>query len=365
MANAGAEVLAAVTGFLSRRYDDDRRIKLLEGSTGDSAYIFDAAASDGWFDLAVPEQFGGSGLHLADVVGAFRAFGEELLVGPYVEHVVLPALLLTELGVDEAVQQRLALVRAGQSRLAWMDVDPSPQWSLGELDLSGSTLSGHANIVRFAPGCTELLIMGNTLGSAVVALVPATAVGVTVTEVPSSDPGVSIGAVTLDDVQLAPGELLAQGAVAEQLLANARSWARIMLAAELTGMARRSVDHALAYIVQREQFGVSIATFQSVRHIAATATQHVLMLESFADAVADDAASADPDSLAVMAMAFKASASEFARSACEDSIQLHGGIGFTYEYVLHWYYKRILALRAWYGDEVELSIEVGRARLAR
>jgi alkylation response protein AidB-like acyl-CoA dehydrogenase len=362
--SASGDVLAAVEGFLDRRYTEDLRLKLLEGSDSGSD-LFATAADEGWFDLAVPERFAGSGLHLSDLVGAFRLFGERLLVGPYVEHMVLPALLLNEIDVDPALHDRLARIRDGGARLAWMDVCPSVQWRVGELEATEGKLNGQSRIVRFAPACDELLVVGEAGGEMKLALVRSTTPGVAIDPVESSEPGVPIAAVLLRDIQLGDDDVLASGPEAERVVAKARSWARIMFAAELTGMARRALDLALGYIVQREQFGVPIATFQAVRQMAATATQHVLLLESLADAVAADTAESTLAGLELAAMTFKASAAEFARSVCEDSIQLHGGIGFTYEYVLHWYYKRILALRTWYGDERELSLEVGRARLAR
>jgi len=362
--SASGDVLAAVEGFLDRRYTQELRLKLLEGSDSGSD-LFATAADEGWFDLAVPEQFAGSGLHLSDLVGAFRLFGERLLVGPYVEHMMLPALLLSELDLAPALRDRLARIRDGGARLAWMDVSPSVEWRVGEVEATDRRLNGQSRIVRFATDCDELLVVGEGQAGTTLALVHAQSPGVAIDPVESSEPGVPIAAVTLRDVALNDEDLLATGPEAERVLATARSWARIMFAAELTGMARRSLDLALGYIVQREQFGVPIATFQAVRHMAATATQHVLLLESLADAVADDTSESTLTDLELASMTFKASAAEFARSVCEDSIQLHGGIGFTYEYVLHWYYKRILSLRTWYGDETELSTEVGRTRLAR
>nr|WP_271209882.1 acyl-CoA dehydrogenase family protein [Rhodococcus wratislaviensis] len=363
MGSASREVLAAVEELLDRRYTEDQRLKLLEGSDTGAEFFASAAAAD-WFDLAVPERCDGIGLHLSDLVGAFRLVGERLLVGPYFEHMALPALLLTELEIHPTLGDRLTQIRSGASRLAWMDVCPTMQWHVGEVNIIDGALNGRSKIVRFASACDEILVAGQANGETQLALVRADDPGVVIEKTDSSEPGVPIAAVTLRDVPLNDDNLVAAGPEADRILALARSWARIMFAAELTGMARRTLDLALDHIVQREQFGAPIATFQAVRHIAATAAQHVLLLESLSDAVAADSADLTLADLELASMSFKASAGELARAVSEDSIQLHGGIGFTYEYVLHWYYRRILALRTWYGDEIELHIEIGRLRLA-
>ncbi|CAM5699892.1 acyl-CoA dehydrogenase family protein [Streptomyces hirsutus] len=84
------------------------------------------------------------------------------------------------------------------------------------------------------------------------------------------------------------------------------------------------------------------------------------MLESLVEAVAADSATLSPGAFELAALSLKAAAAEVGRSACEDALQIHGGIGFTHEHELHWYYKRALSLRTWYGDEREAATEVGR-----
>ncbi|ONH21951.1 acyl-CoA dehydrogenase family protein [Pseudofrankia asymbiotica] len=362
MGSAADDVLTAVTAFLDHRYGDGIRLALLEGND-DGASLRQAAAADGWFDLAVPEKHGGVGLALNDLVPAFRLFGERLAVGPFVEQMVLPALLLSELNLDEATRLRIQALRSGTHLLAWADPGISLDWCAGTVSTRNGRLNGEIRLVRYAPHCSELLVVADSPAGAQLCLVAAAASGLSIESIESADPGVPLAIVRFVDVP-ASSAVMADGMDAMRVIALMRAWSRIMFAAELTGMARRALTLTLDHIVTREQFGAPIATFQAVRQIAATAAQRVILLENFSEAVAEDASTQSADLLSLSAMAFKAAAGELARGVGEDAIQLHGGIGFTYEYELQWYYKRILALRTWYGDEIELMAEIGRLRLA-
>jgi alkylation response protein AidB-like acyl-CoA dehydrogenase len=91
--------------------------------------------------------------------------------------------------------------------------------------------------------------------------------------------------------------------------------------------------------------------------------QKTLSLEALCAAVVDDAAGQELPDLEAAAWTVKAYAARAARAVCEDALQVHGGIGFTSEYGLHWYLRRALALRTWYGDENELTAVIGARRL--
>lgn len=361
MDNAGEDLAAGVRAFLVRHYDTQTRLAILEGRN-DGSSLLGMAAAEGWFDLAVPETSGGLGMHSSDLVSSFRAFGEKLVVGPFFEHMVLPGLLMANLQLSPAQLVRFARITRGDARLAWVDPLVSLDWQLGVVEVHNAELSGEVAVVRFAKGSDDLLVVAqNPSGQNMLVMVDARASGVTVADMPSADPGVTIARIHLVRAEL---NVLAQGSDADRILATIRAWARIAVAAELTGIARHTLDLALFYIVERKQFGTPIATFQAVRHLAASATQRVIELECLAEAIASNAIGQDDAKLGLAAMSYKAIAAELARGVVEDSIQMHGGIGFTYEYELQWYYKRALALRAWYGDETELYRAIGRARLA-
>lgn len=366
MADVDNDLVGPVREFLDRAFTSERRLAMLQAN-GEDAKLWGEAAQQGWFALLAPEDEDGLALHPAQLVPVFRLFGENLLAGPMLEQMLIPGLLLRVLptSATDRTAPRLRAALIGESRIAVADPGVTAHWQQdnGVLDFDSGRLSGTLELVRFGAQADEFVVVAEDGGEPVVALLSARQPGVTVTERPSADPGARFARVAFD-VALDAGDLVARGDAAGRLLVELRAWTRLLIAAELAGIARHLLDLALGYIQQRQQFGRTIASFQAVRHIAASSAQRVILLENFCEAVAADSASLPLDDLAMAAMTVKANASEAARSVAEDSLQMHGGIGFTYEYEFHWYYKRVLSLRTWYGDERELAIEIGRRKLS-
>lgn len=369
MAEVDNELVGPVRQFLDGNFDTDRRTRMLEANGIDPDF-FAKVADLGWFSLLAPEEQGGLGLHPAELAPVFRAFGEKLLPGSMLEQMLLPGFLLAEAAasadVPSPLTARLEPALTGQARVAVADVGVTDHWCEvnGRLELAAGRLTGKLELVRFGAQADELLVVTSDGAEPVVVLVDASRPGVVLTSRPSADPGASFAGLRCDDVAVDPADVLARGDAATELMERVRAWQRVLVSCELAGIARHMLDVALGYIQQREQFGRPVATFQALRHLAASAAQRVLLLENFCEAVAADAPGLSTRDLTLAAMTLKATASESARLVVEDALQMHGGIGFTYEYELHWYYKRALSLRTWYGDERELAIEVGRARLS-
>jgi alkylation response protein AidB-like acyl-CoA dehydrogenase len=366
VADVDNELVGPIREFLDRAFSADRRLAMLEAN-GDDPKLWEEAAGQGWFALLAPEDEDGLALHPAELVPVFRLFGERLLCGPMLEQMLLPGLLLAAAPGQPTQGARARLLGAltGGTRIAVADPGITAHWqgANGALSVGSGRLTGSLELVRFGAEADDLVVIAGDGAETVVALVTARQDGLTLTQRPSADPGARYARMSVD-VVLEDGDVLARGDAAVRLAGQLRAWTRILIAAELAGIARHSLDLALGYIQERQQFGRAIATFQAVRHMAASAAQRVILLENFCDAVAADSAALPPEGLVTAALTLKTNASEAARAAAEDAVQMHGGIGFTYEYELHWYYKRALALRTWYGDERELAIEIGRRKLA-
>jgi hypothetical protein len=134
-------------------------------------------------------------------------------------------------------------------------------------------------------------------------------------------------------------------------------------ALEAVGIGSRAVEMAIAYISEREQFGKKIGTYQAVSHPVVGAYVAVELARSLAYWAALCVATGDPQTDVACAAA-KAHATEAAVQACETSIQVHGGIGFTFEHPLHRYYKRALALESALGYGRELRAEIAKFLLS-
>ena len=339
-------------------------------AAGDEPKLWAEVAALGWFGLTAAEEEGGLGMHPSQLASVFRAFGERLLTGPMLEQMLVPGLILAAVSGsgDEsaAVTDRVRPTLTGDVRMVVADPGVTYHWQHvnGKLQVTNNRLDGELELVRFGAEADEILVVTQDELGPLVALIDSGRNGLTISARPSADPGAAFAGIRCDGVLIEPSDVVARAEEAAHLSTQIQAWQRVLLACELAGIARRMLDLTLAYIQQREQFGRQIATFQVMRQMAATAAQRVILLENFCEAVAQDAPSLTTKELALAAMTLKATASETARLVVEDALQMHGGIGFTYEYELHWYYKRALSLRTWYGDERELAIEIGRQKLS-
>jgi alkylation response protein AidB-like acyl-CoA dehydrogenase len=165
----------------------------------------------------------------------------------------------------------------------------------------------------------------------------------------SMDPGTRLADLRLDRVPVRTEDLLGTPGSASPRLLRLLHRAGVGAAAEMLGAARRCLDMAVGYAKVREQFGQPIGSFQAIRHKCAdmlleTENSHAAVYYA---AWALDAGAEDAETAASIAKAYVGDA---ARKVCGEAIQVHGGIGFTWEFDLHMYFKRAKALEAQYGD---------------
>ncbi|GAA2807697.1 acyl-CoA dehydrogenase [Mycolicibacterium pallens] len=284
----------------------------------------------GWLGLHVDEQYGGSGFGLPELVVVVDELGRAVAPGPFVPTVVASA-LVSAVGSDEQ-----------KARLLPGLVDGSVTAAIGfggDVTLSGETASGDAGVVLGA-GLADLLVV--TAGDDVL-LVERGADGVSVDLPGSLDRARRSGRVSLRNVSVA-GNVLAGART------TALALARTLFAAEAAGGASDCVDTAVEYAKVREQFGRTIATFQAIKHHCAD----MIVGSESAVAAAWDAARAFTDdhkqfelvAAAAAALAFPA----YVRNA-ELNIQVHGGIGFTWEHDAHLHLRRALTVQALLGGD--------------
>jgi alkylation response protein AidB-like acyl-CoA dehydrogenase len=147
------------------------------------------------------------------------------------------------------------------------------------------------------------------------------------------------------------------------LLASIEDTRRLMMAAELSGAVDCLVDMAVEYARMRKQFGRPIGSFQALQHMLAELAARGGALRHLVAATLDDVA-ADPTRLHELAIIAKAYACTTGRYAAEESLQVHGGIGFTNDLPLHLYYRRVLTHQGFLGESDALMCELGRLMLA-
>ncbi|WP_030170987.1 acyl-CoA dehydrogenase [Spirillospora albida] len=276
----------------------------------------------GWTGLHLPEKHGGAGFGLEELVVVVEELGRAVTPGPFVPTAIASAVLAA--AAPEDVQARLLPGLADGSAFGAVALQ-------ADVTLGGGTASGSAGVV-LGGGFANVLLVGVGDDVAVVD----TASGVTVETPVNLDRTRRAARITLDgaSAEVIPGAR----AVLDDL-------ARIVLAAEATGIAREATELAVEYAKVREQFGRPIAMYQAVKHHCA----NMLVAAEMATAAVWDAARAASDDETQRSYTAAMAASLALEAAVRNgqlNIQVHGGIGFTWEHDAHMYARRAHALAA-------------------
>lgn len=315
----------------------------LEDGSAHPTDVWSAAAEGGWLGLAVAEDHGGSGFGLAELAVVLEAQGHELCPGPFLPSAA--AAVVIDRCAPESVRAQLLPGLVDGSQVGALAI--SGKVTVG----SDGGATGECPAVLGAPDADLLVIVAGED----VAVVDATAHGVTVTALESLDTTRSVGTVALQGVSVAEDRLL-RGAARK-----ARTVFRILASAEAVGVSWASLNMAVEYAKVREQFGRTIGTFQAVKHHAA----NMLVNAEVTTAATWDAARADDLDGAWFAAAVAAShAIRTQIFNAQNNIQLHGGIGFTWEHDAHLYLRRartLAALMAEAGDPLLDVVDAQRS----
>jgi len=265
----------------------------------------------GWTGVSIPEEHGGAGLTFVEDAVLFEETGRALYHGPYFSTVALALAVLPD--------DLLAEVAAGDASwtLALAPLVP-------DLDTADRVaVVGGDGIYELEGGEREIL--------------------------ETQDESRPLGTVLGGE----PGRRLADSSALEEV----RRRALVALALESCGLARRALEHALEYVAEREQFGKRIGVYQAISHPLADAYTRLELARSLSLWAAWCVATGD-EQAAIAAAAAKAFSTEAAVSVCETAIQAHGGIGFTWEHVLHRLYKRALANESFLASGTRLRADI-------
>jgi alkylation response protein AidB-like acyl-CoA dehydrogenase len=341
-------IRSAARDFLAARYRSERVRELAESEHGFEQSDWEEMAELGWPGLALPEEWGGQGLGIVELAVLFEEMGYALAPSPLLSTTVA-GLALAARGSDEQRERWLRPLAAGEARGTPALFDAGAPASIGSFamearaDGDGVVLDGEKVLVMDA-AAADFLLVATADGRR--HLVERGAEGVTVSAEPSLDPTRRLYSVRFDGVRVGP-EATLSGAQVDYLPVLWR--ACVAIAAESTGVAQRTMEMAVEYAKDRKQFGRPIGSYQAVSHRCA---QMLLETENSRSAVygAAWAADAEPDSLPLAASMAKAYASDAGWRVPHASLQVHGGIGFTWEHDLHFFLKRGRANAAMFGD---------------
>jgi alkylation response protein AidB-like acyl-CoA dehydrogenase len=334
--------------------------RLMDSPEGMTPALWGKLAEQGWLGLVFPEAYDGMGLGIVDLTVLMEEMGRAVVPGPYFSTVLLGGLAILEAGSEAQKKEWLPKIAGGQKRvtLAWME----PSAALGPAGVTleaksaggGYTLTGTKLFVPDAHTADAIVVVARTGAGAgedgvSLFLVPRATRGADVKLLPTMDQTRKLCEVTLTGVTLGPDARLGTPGRGWTPLARVLDRACVALCAEMCGGAQKVLDMTVEYAKIRQAFGKPIGSYQGVKHKAADMLVEVENSKSitYYAAWAMDEGVAEGPLAASMAKAY---VSDAYRRVSAAGIQLHGGIGFTWEHDLHLYFKRAKGSEFTFGD---------------
>jgi alkylation response protein AidB-like acyl-CoA dehydrogenase len=302
--------------------------------------------------LTIPEEYGGQGYGYVELIVVLEEMGKTLVCAPYFSSVVLAANTLLQSGDDAAKKEHLPGIASGETIATLAFTEPSGKWDESGIEAT-ATGSGDSWKIN---GTKMFVLDGHTANLIIVAArtpkgvslfaVDGDAAGLTRTPLATMDQTRKQAKLELDGVE---GKLIGAEGKGWDVLSTVLDLAAVALAAEQVGGAQRCLDMSVEYAKVRVQFGRPIGSFQAIKHKCA---DMLLEVESAKSAAyyAGWCASEMNDELPAVASLAKAYCSDAYFHAAAENIQIHGGIGFTWEHPAHLYFKRAKSSELLFGD---------------
>lgn len=364
------ELRRSARAFLAEHSSSDKVRAAMATEIGFDRETWRRISSEmGWPAILFDEEFGGYGLGQIDLVALLEEMGRVLLCSPFFSTVVLAGQAIQEMGNDSQKAEFLPGLASGETIGTLAFTEANGRWDAGAIETTATRKGSEfllSGTKKFVPdgGVADLLV--------VAARTPGTAgeEGVSLFVVRSDTPGIDCRMLPTMDQTRRQGEIVLDARVPETALLGdeGRGWpilahildlAAIALGAEQVGSAQTVLDQTVQYAKERVQFGRPIGSFQAVKHKCA---DMCVAVESARSAVYFAAAAAAEESEEVPALASMAKAycSEAFFQCASESIQIHGGVGFTWEYDCHLFFKRAKSTEIFLGDPAWHREQVAR-----
>lgn len=358
--------------FVSEQYGIETRNKIAYGAEGHSPALYAQFAEIGAIGALFPEEEGGFGGKGFDIGVVFECLGRGLVAEPVLGALVVGQALLR--AGTAAQKNRLADIIAGRCIAALAHDEPGSHYELENVstvarrDGEDWILDGNKGVVGFGEKADLLLVSARTSGQ------PGDAAGISLFLVPGDAAGLTrrgynrfeggrAAELAFHGVKIGADALLGKEGEGWAVLERISGYALLALCAEAVGAMDVAKDRTLEYLRTRKQFGVPIGSFQALQHRMADL---LLEVEQARSAMINAAAAVDQDDRATRERALSAakySAGSIGTRVAEESIQLHGGIGMTWELPLAHYAKRLVMIDHQFGDDdhhLARFIELGR-----
>jgi len=352
---------ATARAFLAEHSASEPMRRAMQSELGYSPELWKTISMElGWPAVSVPEVYGGLGLGAVELAALLEAMGEVLLCAPFFSSVCLGANALLVAGSDAQKRELLPAIAEGRTLATLAAFEPDKSWTAAGIEAEvrreggDYVLSGRKRFVLDGH-CSDLLVVAarraGTRGEEGLSLfaVPATSQGVERRALPTLDQTRRLAEIELHGVRVPATARLGEEGTGAAALERILDLAAIGLAAEQVGGAQRCLDLAVAHAKSRVQFGRPIGSFQSIQHRCADMMLRVESARSAAYYAACVAAESGAE-LARVASLAKVYCSDAYFQCAADSLQVHGGVGFTWEYDVHLHLKRAKWTESFLGD---------------
>jgi alkylation response protein AidB-like acyl-CoA dehydrogenase len=347
------ELRKTVRSFLENKSSEEAVREQMETETGyDPAVWSQMGEQMGLQGLSIPEEYGGSGYGFVELGIVLEEMGRALLCAPFFSTAVLAANTLLQSGDEEAKQKYLPGIASGETIATLAYTEPSGKWDESGITMEatksgdGYTLSGTKSFVLDGHTASLIIVAAKTGAGTSLFAVEGDASGLTRTALSTMDQTRKQAKLDFDNT---PATLIGQEGAGWTTLSTVLDLAAVALAAEQVGGAQKVLEMAVEYAKVRVQFGRPIGSFQAIKHKCA---DMLLEVESAKSAAYYGmwCASEMNDELPSTASLAKAYCSEAYFHAAAENIQIHGGIGFTWEHPAHLYFKRAKSTELMFGD---------------
>jgi alkylation response protein AidB-like acyl-CoA dehydrogenase len=347
------ELRRTVRAFLEDKSSSAEVRRLMETTEGYDPALWEQMGSQlGLQGLAIPEEYGGSGYSYVELIVVLEEMGRALLAAPYFSTVALAANAILHSGDDAAKKELLPGIASGETIATLAMTEDSGRWDAEGITATatksgdGYTIDGHKMFVLDGHTANLIIVAAKTGDNVSLFTVAGDADGLTRTPLATMDQTRKQARLEFSGT---PAKLLGTEGEGWPVLSRVLDLAAVALAAEQVGGAQKCLEMSVDYAKVRVQFGRPIGSFQAIKHKCA---DMLLEVESAKSAAyyAGWAAAELNDELPTVASLAKAYCSDAYFHAAAENIQIHGGIGFTWEHDAHLYFKRAKSSQLLLGD---------------
>lgn len=351
----------SVARFIAEEYPFDKRQARVAEEPGFSEAHWRRFAELGWLGAALPERCGGLGGTPVETMLLAEHFGRGLVMSPYLATVVLGANAVLHGGREDQRRALLPEVAEGRLKLAFACAEPGSRYDLHHVGTrarregEGYVIDGHKAVVFYA-ACADRIVVSARTGGALrdpeglsLFLVDAKAGGLEARHYPTHDGG-RASELRFDGVRVDAGELLGEAGGALPVIERVADHAIASLCAEAVGAMWAVYEQTLAYLKTREQFGRTLGRFQALQHRMVDVYMKCELAQSMVYEATLHLDSPDATARRRAASSAKYEIGRNARDVGQEGVQLHGGIGMTFELPIGHYLKRITMINASFGD---------------